>query len=108
MKRSEGGNTLKKTRESSGNDKNHTSTQDDLEVEYKEFTISEFLEIRKRPSSSLSKSKGEPDDTEEQGVYCPEDLYINRKKRIIFSIVILFFVLACLFGALSIIKYFLH
>ena len=108
MKRSEGSNTLKKTRKSSGFGKNHTSTQDDFEVEYKEFKVAEFLEIRKRPPSSASKRKGETDGADEQGIHSPEDLHIHRGKRIIFSIIIIFFVLSCLFGAFYLIKYFLH
>jgi len=99
---------VKKIRESSGyNGKNHISKQDDFEFEYKEFTVSEFLEIRKRPPSSL-KSRGESDDPEEQEVHSPEDPHINREKRIIFSIIILFFVLSCLFGAFYLTEYFLH
>lgn len=108
MKRSEGGNTLKETRESSGYDKNHTSAQNDIEVEYKEFKVAELLEIRKRPPSASSVSRGEPDEAEGQGVHCPDDLHISREKRIIFSIVIVVLVSFCLFGAFYIIKYFLH
>ena len=108
MKRSEGGNTLKETTSTAGNDKNHRSPQDDFEVEYKEFTVSEFLEIRKRAPSSSSKSTGKSDRAAEHDLHAPENFHIHKKKNIIFSIIILFFVLLCLFGAYSLIQYFLR
>lgn len=104
MGKTVGGNTLKKTRKSTGSHKNHSSIRDDFEVEYKEFTVSELLEIRKKIPSSSSKTKGEPGGNEKQGVSSPEELAIRKKKRI----VILIFVLFCLLGAFFMMKYFLY
>jgi hypothetical protein len=109
MKKTAGSNKLKESEKSPGYDnKNHISKRDDFEVEYKEFKVAEFLEIRKKPPSSSSGSKGEPDIAERQGDHSPYDLHIRREKRIIFSIIIVLLVLSCLFGAFYLMKYFLH
>lgn len=109
MKKSADSNKLKEPGESPGYDKkNHISTRDDFEVEYKEFKVAEFLEIRKKPPSLSSGSKGEPDIEERQGDHSLYDLHIRRGKRIIFSIIIVLLVLSCLFGAFYLLKYLLH
>jgi hypothetical protein len=94
-------------------------TQQRVEVEYKEFTLSEFLEIRKKQDARDKDTGGSPDDTE-QGRFLDKRRPLSRREtgmsglqtkkgkdetRVFLTVILALFIGVLILGAFFLLKF---
>jgi hypothetical protein len=88
----------------------------DIEVEYKEFKVSEFLEIRKSQQESRAEGTSEPGTTQKDGPFSlqpPANMSGNPApgrgtKRLLSALLLIFLIIGVMAGAYYLLRFLLQ